>query len=324
MRALVSGATGFIGSHLVQRLLKEAMEVVCLVRPSSNRRWLKDLPVEYRTASLHEPEALASAVADADLVFHVAGLTRAHSEEEYLAINEVGTRHLLTAACKAAKPPRFVYISSLSAAGPAGDQPLTEDDEPRPLPGYGSSKLAAERVVLDHADRMPVTIVRPPAVYGPRDTNFLPVFRMARKVGLAPILGGPDGRLTFVYATDLAEGVCLAGMSARAVGRTYFIGSGTHTQAELADAIGAALGRELRRLHVPGWLAKLAGEFGELKWALSGRPQILSRRKVHDALQPRWTCSWSRAATELGYLPKIDLPEGVALTARWYLDHGWI
>ncbi len=325
MRAIVSGATGFVGSHLVERLLKEAMEVVCLVRPASNRRWLSHLPVEYRVASLHDPQALAQAVANVDLIFHVAGLTRSHSEEEYLAVNATGTRHLLDAACKAATPPRLVYVSSLAAAGPAPPgRALLEDDPPHPLPGYGASKLAAEEVVLNYAERLPVVIVRPPAVYGPRDTNFLPVFRMARKAGLAPVLGGPDGLLTFVYATDLAEGTCLAGLHPRAIGRTYFIGGGTHTQAELADAIAAALGRDLRRLRVPGWLAKLAGEFGELKWALTGRPQILSRRKVRDALQPRWTCSWARATSELGYLPKIDLREGIRLTAEWYVREGWL
>lgn len=326
MRALVTGATGFIGSHLVERLLAEGLEVVCLARATSSRRWLADLPVTVRVAPLEDADALAEAVGDADVIFHSAGLTRARREADYLAVNADGTRRLLEAALKARPAPRrVVYVSSLSAAGPApSDEPPDEDAPPRPLPGYGASKLAAERVVTGFADRLNVTVVRPPAVYGPRDTNFLPVFRMARRLGIAPILGRADNQLTFVYVADLVEGVALAGLRDAAVGRTYYLGAGTHSLEEFAEALSAALGKPLRRVRVPAWLARLAGEWGELKWTLTGRAQIISRRKVRDALQPRWTCSWSRAAEELGYLPRVDLFEGLCRTARWYEAAGWL
>lgn len=326
MKALVTGATGFVGSHLVERLLRAEMEVVCLVRRTSDPVWIRGLPVETRVASLAEPEAMGAAMADVDYVFHVAGLTRARTRKAYLAVNAEGTRRLVVAAVASGRPlRRFVYVSSLAAVGPAPTpQPPDETALPKPIDGYGASKLAGERIVMDAADDMPITIVRPPAVYGPRDTNFLPLFRMARRFGLAPLIGKRTNRISFVYATDLAEGIHLAASSAGGEGQTYFIAGGTHTQDDLADAISGALDRPLRRLRVPAVLARLAGEYGQLKWALTGKPQILSRRKIKDALQPRWTCCWDKARRDLGYRERTGLADGMKQTAEWYVRQGWL
>lgn len=326
MKAVVTGATGFVGSHLVERLLSARIEVACLVRRTSDPVWIRNLPVETRIAALDEPEALAAAMVDADYVFHVAGLTRARTRRAYLAVNAEHTRRVVQAAVASGRTlRRFVYISSLAAAGPTpGPEPLNETAEPRPIDGYGASKLAAERIVLDAADALPVTIVRPPAVYGPRDRNFLPLFRTARRFRLAPLIGRRTNRFSLVHAADLAEGIYLAAASEAAEGQTYFIAGGTHTQDDLVDAISHALDLPLRRVRVPALLARLAGEFGELKWTLTGKPQILSRRKIKDALQPRWTCCWDKARRDLGYRERTDLPDGMKQTAEWYVQQGWL
>ncbi|MCD6303486.1 MAG: NAD-dependent epimerase/dehydratase family protein [Planctomycetes bacterium] len=309
------------------------MEVACTVRPGSDTRWLAGLGssacggragVELRIAPLEEPAALRSAVADAELVFHVAGTTRARNRRGYFAVNADGTRRLVEAVLAAGgSVRRFVYISSLAATGPADtDEPPDEMHPPSPIDDYGLSKLAGERVVLAAAADLPVTIVRPPAVYGPRDRNFLPLFRLAARWGVIPAVGPPGKLADFVHAADLAEGIRLAGLSERAAGRTYFISGGTSSMAELADALGEAIGRPLRRVRVPAAAAMLIGAAGDLAWLLTGRSHIVSRRKVRDMLQPRWICSWRRAKEELGYRPRLSLRDGLDQTARWYAEHG--
>ncbi len=326
MRALVTGATGFVGSHLAARLLDEGFSVRCLVRPTSSLANLEGLDVETSVGSLEEGDTLPAALCDVDYVFHAAALTRARTREEYFAVNADGTGRLIEASlrCKS-RPRRFVYVSSLAAVGPnPAEKPLDETAAPHPIDWYGQSKLAGERIVLEKSDELDVTIVRPPAVYGPGDTNFLPLLRTARKYRFVPIIGKPSKQVSFVYAADLAEGIFLAASSPGAAGQTYFVGSSTHEMRQVVEAVSLALGMRLRALPIPTLLAKLAGELGEIKWTLTGRSQIISRRKVRDLLQDRWTCSWKKAIDELGYRPGYTLAEGMKQTAQWYIRHGWM
>ena len=161
-------------------------------------------------------------------------------------------------------------------------------------------------------------------MYGPRDTSFLPLFRTARRLGLAPIIGSPAKELTFVHVADLVECLVSAATADAAEGEVYFVGSGSHTWAEVVDALEFAFGRRLRRIRVPTLIARLIGEFGELKWTLTGTPQVVSRRKIRDMLQPRWTCSWAKAERDLGYKPRISLKEGMRQTVEWYVGQGWL
>ncbi|HUT34607.1 MAG TPA: NAD(P)-dependent oxidoreductase [Planctomycetota bacterium] len=325
MKALVTGATGFVGSHLAERLCREGAEVVCLVRPTSRLEWLEGLPVEKVVGSLEAPEALP--LGEVDWVFHVAAVTRARPPAAYVAANTEPTRRLVEAAARANRGglKRFVYVSSQAAAGPTPTEaPLDETAEPHPLPGYGASKLASERAVLAARDRVPVCIVRPPSVYGPRDPNFVSLFRTAQRLRLAPVVGSPSKQLSLVHVADLVEGIWLAARAEAAVGQTYFVGSGTHTWREIVAALGAALGLRLRILRLPGLVARLVGEIGELKWTLTGKPQIVCRRKMRDALQRRWTCTWAKAERELGYKARKGLVEGLRETALWYAERGWM
>jgi len=326
VKALVTGATGFVGSHLVERLIGEDWQVVCLARATSDPVWLEGLSVERRIAGLDDGDALRRAVRGVDYVFHAAGMTRARSDAEYLAVNAEGTRRLVEAVlAEGLALRRFVYVSSLAAVGPApSSEPPDEAAEPHPIDGYGASKLAGERAVMACADRLPVTIVRPPAVYGPRDRNFLPLFRSAVRLKRVPIIGKGSKQAAFVYVTDLAEGIRLAAEAPAGVGRTYFIAGGNHTMGQVVAAVCSALGMPPRRLAIPPLLARLAGEIGQLQWAITGRPRIVSRRKVRDMLQPRWTCSWARARRELGYREAVGLEEGMRRTVEWYVRQGWL
>jgi dihydroflavonol-4-reductase len=253
VKALVTGATGFVGSHLVERLLREGVEVACLVRPTSSLAHLEGLDVERRVATLEDPEALERAVEGAELVFHCAGLTRARSLPAYAAANVAGTQRLLHAVAQQGRTlRRFVYVSSLAAVGPCpSDEPFDERTVCLPRDAYGATKLAAERAVLAELKWLPGVVVRPPAVYGPRDRNFLPLFRMARRFGLAPVIGSPAKQLTLVHAADLADCLWRAATVDAAEGQAYFVGSGTHTWSEVLDALAEALGKRLRRMPIP-------------------------------------------------------------------------
>jgi nucleoside-diphosphate-sugar epimerase len=324
MQAVVTGSTGFVGGHLVDRLIEEGCDVLCLVRKSSSTERLEKLPVRRQVIRGYGDPDLARILSGVDCIFHVAGLTRARTAEPYLMVNRDATLQLLHEALKAETTPRrFVYVSSLAAVGPNLSQEVqNEETAPHPHDHYGRSKRAGEEVVLAAKKDLPVTIVRPPVVYGTRDRNFVPMFRAASKSGIAPVIGSPDKQISMVYATDLADGIWRAGTHRDAVGQTYFITGGNHTFSEITDALAGAVERPLRTIRVPAWAARLLGELGELKWTLTGKPQIVCRRKINDLLQPAWTCSYDKAQREIGYTPKVSLAEGMKKTAEWYRETG--
>ncbi len=219
MKALVTGATGFVGSHLAEALRRRGDEVTALARSASKAAALEPLGVRVVPGDLHDRAALQRAVEGQDVVYHVAGVVAARGEADFLAANRDGTRHVVEAAERAGVG-RLVLVSSMAAAGPTvRGHPLRGDEPPRPVTAYGRSKLAAEDVVT--ASRLPWTIVRPPMVYGPRDQEVLKVFRLAR-LGLAPVLGDGTQELSAVHGADLAEALVAAGTTGAAAGRIYY------------------------------------------------------------------------------------------------------
>ncbi|MBN1675440.1 MAG: NAD-dependent epimerase/dehydratase family protein [Kiritimatiellae bacterium] len=326
MKALVTGATGFVGSNLVEELLEAGVDVVCLVRPTSDIVWIRHLPVDIQIGALEDSEVLARAVEDVDYIFHVAGLTRARTEQEYRRVNTDGTRRLVDAAVGACtRLRRFIYVSSLAAVGPnRRSRPVDESTTPHPIDGYGASKLAAEYAVLNEADRLPVTILRPPAIFGPRDRNFLPIFRSAQRFGRVPVVGSLEKQVSFIHIADLTAGIWLTALEPVAIGKTYFMAGGTHTLGKVVETVGKSIGRPVRPLRIAAPLARFAGELGEWAWRLTGKPRALSRHKVRHLLQKRWTCSWAKAHEEMNFRPTVRLISGMKQTAWWYGMHGWL
>lgn len=203
-KALVTGANGFVGSHLVEALLHRGYRVRCLVRKTSNLRWLSGLNVEYVYCDIAEKDSLRDAVRGVDFVFHCAGLTKARNREEYFKANAEGTKNLVE-VCLKHNPElkRFVYVSSQAAVGPGSDEkPLNEEAPCRPVTHYGESKLEGEKIVLAYVSRLPITIVRPPAVYGPRDTDILGFFKVANS-RFRVSFGLGQSFLSLVYVKDL-------------------------------------------------------------------------------------------------------------------------
>ena len=322
---LVTGGHGFFGSHIVDLLLEWGHRVSCLLRPERSDAVFGGKPVEVRRADLRSARGLDAAVADVDVIYHVAGLVAARGPGEFREVNVFGTRRLAE-ACARSNPRcrRFLYVSSQAAAGPSPDgRPITEEQAPRPMTHYGRSKLQGERVLPRALNGVPYTIVRPPAMYGPRDVALLPFFRLAAW-GLAPGLDGRGRRFNLLHARDAAEGV-LAAAGSGAEGLTFFVADATGcSYRDIARALEGAFGRTARRLPFPDALLNLAGVLADEIAALRGRSAIFGRQKAAELRARWWLCSAQRAVRDLGWRPTISLQEGMADTARWYMETGHI
>jgi len=327
MRVLLTGATGFLGSFLLEELVAQGHEVTCLVRKSSDRRWIEGLKVRLVYGALSESPALEEAVRDAEVVYHLGGVTKAKNREGYFQANYQGTVNLLEAcARRATKLKRFLFVSTLSAAGPSLDgKPVTERDETHPTTAYGQSKRLAELAVLEYQTRFPVTIVRPPVVYGPRDRNVLTFFRYVKR-GVIPLLGRRRRLFSLIYASDLVEGLRLSAEQENASGQIYFMADPRpYSWEEVGHAIASALNVRARAVHFPEWILRRGAALLEDLAKLLGRDAVfINREKADDLLQPYWTCDPAKAQRELGFSPRVSMKEGVRRTAEWYVKEGWL
>ena len=322
---LVTGATGFAGSHMVDHLLDAGHRVRVLVRRTSNLRFVPAGRVETVTADVRDPDSLRTLVDGIRDVYHFSGLTRARSSEAYFRVNCEGTARLASVWLEQNHDARrFVFISSLAASGPAPDaaHPRLETDRPAPLSAYGKSKLAAETYLTETiAGRVQVLMLRPPAVYGPRDEATLTLFRWIRR-GILPLPGPRVGRLSLAYGPELARAAYeLAESGASGV---YHISDGEYySWEEVGVAIADVLGRQVRQVPVASWVVRFAGELGEWAGRLTGVLPVINRAKVDDIRQPFWTCSLQKARNQ-GFEPHVLMKDGMVRTVRWYRTAGWL
>ena len=314
----ITGATGFIGWHLAEAFRDTGWGVRAIVRPGNTK------PLPGGTGSVEAalgPGPLARAVEGCDVVVHAAGLTRARRASSFDAVNVSGTRAIVDAVNAAGA--RLIAISSQAAIGSGSAAcPSREDDAPRPLTPYGRSKLAAETVVRSSA-RVPWTIVRPSSVYGPRDRQFLPVFRFASR-GLFLQATDPATPFTFIYIDDLTRGVVLAAGDEHAAGRTMFLGHPDPlTAEELLKQLATVFGRRYRPRRVPRLALRAAALAGECSW-LFGLEPVLDHARLAELGAGGFVCAVDRARDLLGFTAAVPLQEGVERTARWYRNQGWV
>jgi nucleoside-diphosphate-sugar epimerase len=317
---LVTGGTGFIGSHLLERLSASGVPVRCLLR---QRKKPRSLPpgVEPVFGDLTSGEGVEDALRGATIVIHLAGVTKALTVADFYSGN-VRTTGILVRAL-AGRAIRLVHVSSLSAIGPSRDgTPVAEEEPPHPLTHYGKSKLEAERLVRELAPE--AVIVRPPVVYGPRDTD---VFQLLKSIsqGLVIEISGGDRWFSAIYVDDLVDGLLAAAESPRAEGRAYFLAHPQPTTwRELSSAAARVMACRPRTLRVPVPVGNAVGYAAEVWSRLTRKPGIVSREKVAEAQCRWWTCDTRRATAELGFEAKTTLEAGLAVTLGWYKEAGWL
>ncbi len=316
---LVTGASGFIGSHLVNALLDRGADVRALIRRSSSHQYIAD--VATRFADLESGEGLATALDGVETVIHAAGVTKALRPADYYRGNSQATESLASAAAE--RGIRLVYVSSLAAAGPSsGVNPVTEGADPHPITDYGRSKLEGEirvRKLLPDA-----VIVRPPVVYGPRDTGVLEIFKPISR-GFALQIAGPERWLSIIYVRDLVEGLIALARRPVGNGQTYFLANSKPISwTELATCAGRIMGRRPKTVRIPATAAQALGYCAEMWSTLTRRPAILSREKIREARCPAWLCDTRRAREEFGFEARTSLEEGLAETLAWYKEAGWL
>lgn len=327
MRALVTGGTGFVGSHLVDRLLAKGYDVRCIVRATSNLQWLVDPRIELFFSGLQDPDKLKAALKDVDVVFHVAGSLIEKDWDGFYAANVKPVKLLLDAALKnGGGLKRFVLVSSTGAAGPSPDgHLLTEGELEHPVSAYGRSKLEGEKVAKAYFNVLPVTIVRPSAVYGPRDPNILKVFQHVRG-GVTPLLGRQEQYTSLVHAEELADGMIAAAENDVSNGQTYFLASERpYSRTELLDTVGDILGKRSKRPILPkGPALAIAKAYASFMTRVMGKSTLLDAERIETVGQLYWSFDVSKAMKELGYRQKYAFEDGMRQTYQWYLERGWL
>lgn len=334
MKALVTGANGFVGSHVVEQLLATGRyEVQALVRPGSATKNLDGIECEIVRGTIDTRENADKALATADIVFHVAGVVREREKGEYLRVNRDATRFVGEAAAeRKGGPATVVLVSSQAAVGPnlVPDQPRTEGDEPTPVTGYGRSKLAGELELRKLAGRLPASIARPPTVYGPRDADYYDAFKLAQG-GLVPKPGFGQKTYCMIHALDLARALIHIAEKGRRLAHedpasgVYFVtDGGTYPFEELVKRTGASLDRKPLVVPLPVQATWVVALFSELGAKVSGKPALINFDKVREFTTNAWTCSNEALRRDTGWSPSLPLDEGLKQTARWYQERGML
>ncbi|UCC38974.1 MAG: NAD-dependent epimerase/dehydratase family protein [Candidatus Aminicenantes bacterium] len=326
MKVLVTGGTGFIGSRLVERLVQQGHEVRLVAKDRLNSVFLESLGIELVLGDLNDGMNLDAMVEDAECIYHLAGMVRARFNRDYYEGNYLATKNFLKVCARSSKNlKRFVFVSSLAAAGPSRNGKLLTEDAPcRPVSHYGRSKMLAEEEVLRYRDKLPVTIVRPSAVYGPRDREMYQYILLVKK-HLQPLVGFGTKWLNLIYVDDLAEGLLLAGEHPNAEDETFFIASeAPYATAEMGNAIAAILDLRPIPIHIPHFVVFSVGAIGEGIAKLTGKPIFFTIQKARESVQPGWICSVQKAKSRLGFSQRVSLLEGMRRTYRWYEESGWL
>jgi len=326
LKALVTGATGFIGSHLVEALVQRGSQVRCLVRNKRHLGWVKDCPVEFVTGNCQEKDSLKQAVKDVEHVFHLAGVTTAVKEKTYFEVNALGTENLVQ-ACIENNPrlKKLIYVSSQAAAGPCrGGGKKKESDPCEPVSPYGKSKLMGEQLALSHSHELPLLIMRPCSVYGPRDKSFYALFKSLSK-GVKPCLSDHDQHVSMCHVQDLVRAILLAAETQTENGGIFFLSDGQdYLMEEIGDIFAQAMEISALRLRLPKQVLYGMAFFAECISRVSGKPSIMSRGKVEEMIRKNWLCDITKARTLLGFEPRIFLAQGAKLTLAWYKKENWL
>jgi nucleoside-diphosphate-sugar epimerase len=324
MRVLVTGASGFVGSHIVEELIANGHSPVCLVRASSNLRWLRDLKVEYRLGDVTETHRLPAIVKGIDAIMHAAAVLRGASADTYYRVNQSATRELAAAAaCHSPGLKKFIFVSSQAAMGPSATRaPKACLEMETPVSDYGKSKLAAEKELQVLKNIVPYTVLRPASVYGPRDRDIYLFFALVR-YRLSPVTVRKR-YLQLLFVKDLAAAAVRALSTDASNGKTYALAEDvSYTWSAIGTVIAKAMGKKAIPLYLPDLAFHGVAAVAEAVAAARGRAAMLNRQKVIEMLQPYWLCDVAEARKDL--LPVFTKFEiGATITYNWYKENKWL
>lgn len=325
MKVLVTGGTGFLGSHLVEELLRRKIFVKCFIRNPRKMKWLHGTPSEIIHGNCADEKSLDMAVAGVDCIIHAAGLVRAIDCGDLYITNVGGTKNLIESVARINPDiKRFVYISSQAASGPSAPaEQKTENDIANPVSHYGLSKLLGEAEVFKFKDKLPVTVLRPPAIYGPRDKDVFVFFKYAQK-SFFPV-ANTEKHFNISFVSDVVDGIIGAIESDRAAGQIYNIGDDTvFSWRSLAETLIETINSRARIIQIPESVFYLSAFFSEVFARLTEKPAVISFDKLREIKQKDWLFSAEKAKNDFGYKPRISLEKGIKITYDWYLRKGWL
>ncbi len=325
---LITGASGFVGSHLAETLAKQKIKIKLLVRTTSRLPFQLLPGMELCYGDVTDLESVRTATRNVRAIYHLAGVLRGSDLSSYRKVNVAGTWNICWAAAEAGTVKRLTYISSLSAAGPSEVNSEIDETMPcRPISFYGQTKLEGEKIVQAFNGKFQVSILRPGVVYGQRETDLFEYFRMVNR-GLVLNSGDGNQRVSFIHVADLVEAILLASQSLKANGRTFFVSDGQDISwNELAQLIGNVLKKTYKTFNVPLGIVRIVASLGDWAASWTGKPllpPIVSKDKVKEAAAPGWVCSNRKIRRELSFTPRIDIRKGIVDTARFYLENGWL
>ena len=310
----------------MEALLQRGADVRCLVRRSSHLTWLSKLPVEFVLGDCSDPVSLVDPVKGVDQVFHLAGVTKAAREKTYDEVNALGTENLIR-ACLTHNPHlrKFIYLSSQAAAGPCQNGGRKrESDLCEPVSPYGRSKRKGEELALAQAHKLPLIILRPSAVYGPREKDLYTYIRLLSK-RVMPVFSTKDQRISLCYVLDVVQALLKASEKEATGGEIFFLSDGHDYRPEdVGQAFAQAMGVSPVRIPVPTWIIHGIATCSEVVSSLSGHPALINRGKVEEMLQQHWLCDITKARTALLFEPRVSLAEGARLTVDWYRKENWL
>jgi len=324
--AVVTGANGFVGSHLVDLLLKNDYSVRCVTRKMSDLRWLKNKKIEIYDCGLTDKAEISKAFTGASYIYHVAGVVKSKKPEGYFHGNVETTRVLLEAALDHKDTiKKFLVVSSQTATGPSlNGTPVNEETPCNPITTYGRSKLAEEELAMFFMDKLPLTICRAPAVYGERDTEILIFFKTFYK-GLFTTIGLNKKQISLIHVADLVKGFKLAAESDVSSGQIYFISSEKHySWEEIGLVTSKILNKKPFHVAVPHPVVYSIASIAQFFALFSSKPATLNIEKARDITRGAWTCDTSKAVKELGYKQEISIEDGIKRTCDWYQVMNWL
>jgi nucleoside-diphosphate-sugar epimerase len=322
-KVLVTGANGFVGTNLVHALTAKKYEVTCLVRKTSNRQSINNLPVQFTYGECCNLDSLHNSCAYHDYIIHLAAKVKAKTKKEYFDVNLEGTKNVLEIANEL-KVKKFIFISSQAAAGPSRAATLkTENDEECPVSYYGKTKLAAEHYIIQNA-KVPWTIIRPASVLGPWDKDFLIYFKLAKK-HIAPLAGFGEKYISLIYIEDLTNLIISAIESNLSDSEVFFASDGiSYRWQDFIDTLAWVMQKKVITVKLPMACAYVIGGFNELTKIFRRSQATINLQKVKEMREPYWLCSPQKAMDVLGFSPQYSLKQALEKTYQWYIDNKWL